>query len=213
MAVNRIERRRYVPGMRSLSRYEMRRCGPAVLAVPPLAGITVGIASSLAGWQSLLLGEVLPVLVALPAAAVADGDPLRELHETLPRRYVRTAACRLGIAAGAVLTGVVAAAVLCAAFGGGASVLGHAAAALCSAVLLVGIGALVGAASSSAAAASTAMIAVWLGQLLLGDRILGDDAARLLVPACVGCAALALALRRFDSGADVLGAARSGAGS
>lgn len=199
--VNHERGRRYVPGMRSLLRYETRLCGPAVLAVPPLAGISIGVATSLSGpsWHRLLAGEVLPVLLALPAAATAGGDPARELQATVPRRYVWTVATRLLVMGGMILSGVGLAAVLGAVFGGVVDVLGFAASASCSALLLVGVGVAVGVSSSSTAAASSVVLALWLGLLLVGERVLGEGAARLLVPACLGCAALALALHRLDS--------------
>lgn len=192
---------RYVPGMHSLLRYEARHCGGLVLTVPPLAGVAVGGATSMGGpaWHSLLASHGLPLLVAVPAVSTMGDDPVRELHTSVPQPYQRTAGYRLAIACGAIAAAILVAAVLGASSGHLTDPLGFAALAACSSAFLVGVGAATAAWSDSTAAASSVLIAIWFGQLLVGERILGDGPARLLVPAFAGCASIVLALHRVGS--------------
>lgn len=175
--------------------------------MPPLAGVVVGLATPTVAvsWHSLLAGQMLPLLASLPALSTVGPDPARELHATAPHPYTCTVGCRIATAGAAIAAAIVLATGIGALLGQVANPASFAILAVCSALFLVGIGAVVAASSRSTAAASSAVLAVWLGQLLVGERILGAGAARLLVPALVGCAALLLALYRVGSRKHVVG--------
>ncbi len=187
--------------MDSLWGYEARHCGRTALALPPLVGITAGVAISLleASWHQLVAGEVFPVLAALPAAGIVAGEPARELQATVPHPYPRTVGRRLAVAGGALTTGAVLAAVVTVLLGSGADAATVLGLAWSSSALLVGAGALAGLLVGTPAGASAVVVTVWLGQLLVLERVLGDGAERILLPAVAGLALVIVTLHRLST--------------
>ncbi|GAA1231620.1 hypothetical protein GCM10009676_13300 [Prauserella halophila] len=189
--------------------YDARHCGRAAFALPPVAAILAVVTAAVVdvSWHQLVAGTLFPILAVMPAASVVTAEPAPELHASVPHPYPRTIARRLAVAGGLVTAGAVLAALTTGLIEPTTHVGRFFTLAWCSSVLLVGAGAAGGAALRSAAGASAVVVGVWLGQVLILERLLGDGGARLVVPVLVGTTATIWALIRFRT-AGVPGADR-----
>ncbi|MGH9129455.1 MAG: hypothetical protein ACRDY2_10965 [Acidimicrobiales bacterium] len=201
----------------SLWLHEVRRCGPAALALPILAatGIVVAsvalrathVASNVASTQAAsltmmrLVSDLFPVTAGLATAAVVGRECLMELQLSAPTSYATTLRRRLCVVGVVVLLG----AVVCVA------VLGvdhqwqrtpHGPLALLMpggpAVLLIGAGTWAGVVLRSTAGGSTMVVGVWLAQILILDHYLGGWQVNRPLVVVAGLALLGLAWRRLS---------------
>lgn len=204
----------------SLWVYEARRVGTAVLATPIVTGAGIAAVTMLArpaasGTSELdltpvrLASYVLPVAVGLAAAAVLPRETMLEQHLTLPTPYRTTAYRRLAVLAGVSLTTAGALLIALASNGRWHSP-AHGAAALLipggPAAFLLGVGAWAGGRWHSAAAASSVVVAAWLGQLLIWDRVVGNWTFNKIGLIGAGALLVTAALRGLDDCESVLAA-------
>jgi hypothetical protein len=187
----------------ALWRHEMRRCGatallPAAATVTLLALLGLGFsdADGLGGW---LLRAAQPVSAGLAAAALFGTEPMLELQLTMPVAWAMTVCHRLAIL---VVTTTVCTSVLTAVLG----VIGWLADPGTTFVLLAFADlamAVVGCWSAvvltSAGAASTSVLGVWLGKLVIADRITTVPVAQAGLMALVAVGVLALTMRRLGA--------------
>lgn len=188
----------------ALWRYEARHCGKAALALPLPAAACVAAVALLAGpaWRDLLAGTVYPVLAAFAVADTAGSEPAPELQASVVRPYWTTMARRLAVSGAAVTAGAV---LLAVALSTVSDPLWTFAQAWCSAMFLGGVAAAAGARLRSVSGASTVLLAAWLGQLLVLDRVLGEPVTKVAVPLAAGVVLVAMALHRLAA-AENLGA-------
>lgn len=216
--VNRPGTARYVLGMADASagqlwRYEARHCGWVALGLPVLAGLAVAAVAAITGpaWHHLLAGTAFPVLAGLAVADVAGREPAPELQSSVARPYWATMGRRLALAVAALTAGAVLATVSLAALGA-PDPAGVFARAWCSAIFLGGVAAAAGAWLRSVSGASTVVLAAWLAQFLVLDRVLGEPPRGSVALLVAGAGLLAAALRRLSVPEHVLTTNRTSRG-
>jgi hypothetical protein len=204
----------------SLWVHEARRVGTALLALPVLTGAAIAAVTMIARPATSgvvgpdltpvrLTSYVLPVAVGLAAAAVLPRESMLEQHLTLPTPYRTTAYRRFTLLAGAsLLTAVGLLVVLVSSHRWHSPAQGVAALLIPGgpAALLLGVGAWAGGRWHSAAAASSVVLAAWLGQLLLWDRVVGDWRLNKTALIVLGALAVTVALRGLEDSEKVLAA-------
>ncbi|MFI5493477.1 hypothetical protein [Actinoplanes sp. NPDC051859] len=155
--------------------YDARRCSRQLMG---MLAVTAALwcAAQLAQGISWLGAALVPLAGALCAAAIVARERLVELHLSLPVSLVRTVGRRLVLVAALLLAGN---ALLSVRLNGWAA-----------AVMLIATAAYVGAATRSVSAASTAVLGVWLGHLLIVDRMLPGSLQ--LVPLLIAAGGLVL---------------------
>lgn len=190
-------------------RYEARHAGRHLLVASPLLAailLIAGFGLPGAGFARAWLAEAAPPLLAgLAAAAIVAGERAVELHLSLPTPLRRTLGRRLALlgastAAGALLLG--------------AGLLPDARALsrfaqLCGfGAMLVAAGAWAAAALRSVPGASTVVLAAWLADLLVLDRILIGPAARTAAEFVLAALLAAPASRLLAEGCGLIGGSR-----
>lgn len=198
--------------------FEARRCGVAALLTPVAVAACILGASRLAasgdGTPEMvgvgmvrLVADVLPVTVGLTAATALTRETMTELHLSLPTSFVVTTLRRVAL--------VFAAATLAAAIaiGGlaGNNQWWHPATGptallvpLGPSVLLIGVACYSATVLRSGAAAAAVVVAAWLAQLLILDRLLGVWQVNRMMLIALGLFMLWMAARRIADGDTVL---------
>lgn len=173
----------YVRGMHDwrLWRYEARRAGRHLLIAPPLlAGVLLATGLGLrgAGFTGAWLAQSAPPLVAgLAVAAVVGGERAAELHLSLPTPLRTTLGRRLALLGAATVLGAL---ILAAGLLPDAHALSRFAALCAFGAMLGAAGAWSAAALRSTAGASTVVLAAWLAELFVLDRIFAAPAVRIV---------------------------------
>jgi hypothetical protein len=186
--------------MIDLLRHEARRSGSSGLLLPVAAAVAIATLVPTTGTAvvgGFLVGNAMPAVGGLAAAAVAANDTAVELHLTVPTPYGVTVARRLSVP---VASTVAATAVLIAVLAGAHALrdpTGTVIGALCCTLCLVGVAAYAAARWRSAGAASAVVIVAALVKVLVLDQLVrapGLQSALLLTAAAV---LAALAARRL----------------
>lgn len=165
----------------ALWRHEVRRCGKAVLAAPPVVVVLAallslmargGLRDWLAGWFP---GALLPMAAGIAAVSVVSREAMAELQLTLPTPYPVTVRRRLAVLA--VVVAVAGLAVLAVLTQGSRPALpdvaGLVAATAAFSLALIGVGTRVAAGTTATGGgpAATAVVSVWLAKTLMMDRV------------------------------------------
>ncbi|WP_189329072.1 hypothetical protein [Actinoplanes ianthinogenes] len=137
--------------------YDTRRCGRQLCV---LLAVTAALwfTAPLVYWGSWLTAALVPLAAALCAAAIVAREPLAELHLSLPTSLARTLGRRLILLTGLLLAATTLLAVRDYVWA--------------TAALLIATAAYTAVATRSVSTASTAVFGVWLGKLLVVDRML-----------------------------------------
>lgn len=198
--------------------FEARRCGVMTLMTPVIvAALILGASRLAAGGEGTpemvgvgmvrLVADVLPVTVGLTASSALTRERMIELHLSLPTSFAVTTMRRVGL--------VLAAATVASVVAIGGLMLNHqwwhpatgATAILVPigpAVLLVGVACYAVTMLRSAAASAAVVVAAWLAQLLILDRLFGTWQVNRLMLVGSGIVALGMAARRVVDGDSVL---------
>jgi hypothetical protein len=165
-----------------LWRYEARRAGRHLLAVPSLLAavlLATGLGLRGAGFTGAWVAQAVPPLVTgLAAAAIAGGERATELHLSLPTPLRTTFARRLALLAIATVLGAL---VLAAGLLPDPHAFTRFATVCAFGAMLAAAGTWSAAATRSVAGASTVVLTGWLAELFVLDRVFAAPAARITV--------------------------------
>lgn len=194
--------------------FEARRCGVAALAIPVFVALAIlGTSwmaarsdgpSDMIGLSMLrLVANVLPLTVGLAAVTVISRDRMVELQLSLPTPYATTTARRLGLLLGTAMvsaTASMAGIALNGQWSHPSSGLASLLVPLGPTVLLVGSAAWTGMSTRSGIASASLVIAAWMLQLLVLDRLVGIWQANRIVLVFLGALAWLLAIHAISDG-------------
>jgi hypothetical protein len=203
--MNRFVPARYHNVVNPIWRYEVRRCGGSVLALPPLAALAIGIASAVFGANQVLRAAVIdaiPLVAGLSCATAVGRERSIELQLSVPTPYPVTVGRRVALVLGTtacavLLSGLAMVADAPAVLGGN----------LAFALALISIATCVAAGFGSTSGASAVVTTAWLTKLLLLNEVARHTQAVLLLAIAASCVWPTL-LRATDSEAQLRGAHR-----
>ncbi|MFI6999206.1 hypothetical protein [Nocardia sp. NPDC050175] len=195
--------------MNSMWLYEIRRCGPSVLATPIAVAAAAGLVSPALGVDTtiqVIAGNTVALVAGLAAAAALGGEQMVELQLTVRTPYSLTVARRLALVLAATSCAVLLFSALASSAANawtGTLLVGNTAFALA----LIGVATYMAAGHGSTAGASTMVVTVWLGKLLVLDNFVRAVPTQAAVLLTVAAPCVWLAVQRLmDSETQMHGA-------